>query len=63
VHVTVTPEAAKVELAGRLILALTIQNASSMVTRFRIDLASVPQGRGADHQAKQQKEGSDHQPR
>jgi hypothetical protein len=46
VHVTVAPEAAKVEFASRLILALTIQNASSMVTRFHIDVADVPQRAG-----------------
>jgi hypothetical protein len=46
VHLTGAPQAAKVELAGRLILALTIQNVSSMVTLFRIDVANVPQGAG-----------------
>jgi hypothetical protein len=42
VHLTVAPEAAKVELGGRVILSLTIQNAGSMTRRFRIDVSGIP---------------------
>jgi YVTN family beta-propeller protein len=42
VHLTVAPEAATVELGGQLILSLTIHNASSRVTRFRLDVSGIP---------------------
>jgi hypothetical protein len=42
VHLTVAPEAAKVELGGRVILSLTIQNAGSMARRCRIDVSGIP---------------------
>jgi YVTN family beta-propeller protein len=42
VHLTVAPEVATVEIGGQLILSLTIHNASSRVTRFRIDVSGIP---------------------
>ena len=42
VHRTVASEAAKVAFGGRLILSLAIHNASSMVTRLRIDGSGIP---------------------
>jgi hypothetical protein len=42
VHLTVAPEVATVEIGGQLILSLTIHNASSRVTRLRIDVSGIP---------------------
>jgi hypothetical protein len=42
VHLTVAPEAATVEIGGQLILPLTVHNASSRATHFRLEVRGIP---------------------